>query len=621
MWWLLANPLSLLGLAAIPVVVGIYLFRTRARRREVSSLFLWVDQQKARQGGRRLQKLQTPLLLLLELLAILLMILAAAGPRVRAPSEGEPVVVILDASYSMMAGAENSPRSRAMKKLTDFFNREAGYPVYFISAGDTPRLLGTRAKTPAEAEALLREWTCEEAGSNISAAISLGNSIAPAETRLLIVTDHPPGEEIPEGKIRWESFGLPMGNLAIVHASRRRISGQDKLLLEVANLSRQPRRCLGLLSETETDTPLQKIDELIRPDENIRLRMNLPDDLEAVTVKLAEDPLKIDNRVTVLEPPKKLVRVQIQMRPSSLRDVTEEALAATGLARIVEANPELIITDRASPSDSGAATAASFSTTWRLVIDASEDATPPPAPPETTENTDREETAESRKVTPLVGPFVLDRNHPLTEGLDLDGVVWAADDRLLNWGYPVISAGNIPLVTERNRADGTVLIHLRLVPKLSTVTMTPNWPILFWNLLAWKGAESPGVENPNVPLGSEVVFHPAAGDESLEVIAPDGRRQSLEIRSESVPVGAERVGVYRLEATSGEYAFSVGALSTSESDLTGLSEGRWGGWLDEETIREDYHSIAWWFLLGALGTLALHMVLIAQRPTGIGEQA
>jgi hypothetical protein len=79
--------------------------------------------------------------------------------------------------------------------------------------------------------------------------------------------------------------------------------------------------------------------------------------------------------------------------------------------------------------------------------------------------------------------------------------------------------------------------------------------------------------------------------------------------------------VYRLEATSGEYAFSVGALSTSESDLTGLSEGRWGGWLDEETIREDYHSIAWWFLLGALGTLALHMVLIAQRPTGIGEQA
>jgi hypothetical protein len=150
--------------------------------------------------------------------------------------------------------------------------------------------------------------------------------------------------------------------------------------------------------------------------------------------------------------------------------------------------------------------------------------------------------------------------------------------------------------------------------------MTPNWPILFWNLLSWKARQSPGVESPNVPLDSEVTFHPAAGDRRLEVIAPDGDRQMLDIRGQSVPIPADQVGIYRLQSNSGEYAFSVGALSSGESDLTKLSEGRWGGWLDEKTVREDYRSIAWWFLLATLATLALHMVLIAQRQPTVGEK-
>jgi len=81
--WLLTSPLSLIALAAIPVLVGIYLFRTRSRRYVVSSLFLWIDQQQSRQGGRQISKLQTPLLFFLELLALALLAFAAAGPIMR----------------------------------------------------------------------------------------------------------------------------------------------------------------------------------------------------------------------------------------------------------------------------------------------------------------------------------------------------------------------------------------------------------------------------------------------------------------------------------------------------------------------------------------------------------
>ena len=78
---MLTYPLALLGLAGVPLLVGIYLLRNRFRRQPVSSLMLWLDAREVRQGGTRIRRLQTPLLFLLELLAILLLVLAAAEPR------------------------------------------------------------------------------------------------------------------------------------------------------------------------------------------------------------------------------------------------------------------------------------------------------------------------------------------------------------------------------------------------------------------------------------------------------------------------------------------------------------------------------------------------------------
>ena len=65
-------PLGFLALLAVPILVGIYLLRTRSRRYPVSSLMLWVNQKQAREGGLRVERLQIPLLFLLELLALIL---------------------------------------------------------------------------------------------------------------------------------------------------------------------------------------------------------------------------------------------------------------------------------------------------------------------------------------------------------------------------------------------------------------------------------------------------------------------------------------------------------------------------------------------------------------------
>src|SRR5687767_4447502 len=110
---LFATPWAFAALAAVPALAAIYWLRNRYRRVPVSSLMFWAEQRQAREGGLRVQRLQAPLLFFLELAAILLLILAAAGPSLPSAQGTRSLVVVLDDSFSMQAGGADSPRSRA----------------------------------------------------------------------------------------------------------------------------------------------------------------------------------------------------------------------------------------------------------------------------------------------------------------------------------------------------------------------------------------------------------------------------------------------------------------------------------------------------------------------------
>ncbi|HMF15697.1 MAG TPA: BatA domain-containing protein, partial [Gemmataceae bacterium] len=126
---MLTTPWALWGLLAVPALVAIYWLRKRFRQMPVSSLMLWRDQKEAKQGGFRIRRLQTPLLFFLELLALVLLVGAAAGPSVSMPSAHRPLVVILDDSYSMQAGGDDSPRKLAEKALLEELDRGIRYSV------------------------------------------------------------------------------------------------------------------------------------------------------------------------------------------------------------------------------------------------------------------------------------------------------------------------------------------------------------------------------------------------------------------------------------------------------------------------------------------------------------
>ena len=277
------------------------------------------------------------------------------------------------------------------------------------------------------------------------------------------------------------------------------------------------------------------------------------------------------------------VRVDVRIRDTQIRSLVENALASTDRSVPAIARPELVFVDDTAVSDIS-------SGVWYMYIISEPEA------------------------SAYLGPFVVNQRHPLTEGLSFSGVVWGAGLTETFMGNPIITAGNIPLLTDTERFTGSHELRLRLRPDLSTLQRSPNWPALIWNLLEWRASETPGLDRTNLRLGEAVVLTTELGTESVQIISPDGAIREQPVVDRTINVKTETVGIYELHTDADRYTFASNALYQEESDLTNKATGRWGDWGDTTLRWWGYQSFAWFFLLLAIGILTLHLIL-ANRET------
>ena len=596
--WLLTSPLSLIAFAAIPVLIGIYLFRTRSRRYVVSSLFLWTDQKQSRQGGRQISKLQTPLLFFLELAALALLALAAAGPNMRGENVTHPTVIVLDCSYSMTAGFDgDTPQKRALDDLAKFLRSEQPYPLQFVLAGSEINTISGHATNATEAERMLADWQCHAPTALLDSAIGYATSMSVADVKIMVVTDQLPQVELPVGKIEWRAYGKTLDNMALTGASRVFQGEKDKLLVEATNFSNDTQTLRMTLTAVSSNSVIQNIDEPVSPMSTRRYHLTLPDGILDIETQIAADALPLDNQAVLLPPNRRPVRVAVRNisgnLPESIAVSLRRGLTATGIAQFDELNPEICFSG-------GSLTATEQETPdlpdgcWLMRFYTSLD---------------------ESQTEAFVGPFIIDRTHALAEGLSLEGVVWVAANEVSLPGYSMLAVGNVPLVSEQNRPNRTKYLHLQIRPDLSTLTISPGWPILLWNILQYRASQSPGIRLNNVRLGTVAEFNPFPGDDELRITTPSGETRTMSVRSNWASIPADEVGVYTVRAASGEYRFSVLPLASDESDLTNATTGRWGGWLDQETLESDYRNMTWLPLLLVAAILLLHLSIIATRKT------
>ncbi|HJQ37929.1 MAG TPA: BatA domain-containing protein [Thermoanaerobaculia bacterium] len=313
----LTSPLALLALLGVPALIAIYLFQRRFRVREVSSLMLWDVIRQPASGGRKRERLQLPLTFWLEVLAVILLALAAAGPLLPRWSRSRPVVIVCDDSLSMQAG---DARAKAISFAEGELAKHNFSPVRILVAGATPRF-----------EKDFAQWTATSPSADLDAAIALAASAAGRSALVLVLTDHPPDRPPDPGRIRWQAFGRALPNLGFVSAAR----AGDRVLLEIANDG-------GVVQSTSLRVAGSTMRVEVPPRSRHRVQLNVPGG--AIEATLGDDAAAFDNRVVLLPDRRPPLRVALRVQEETI----ESALRATSRVALEDIHPQLVITDRAT---------------------------------------------------------------------------------------------------------------------------------------------------------------------------------------------------------------------------------------------------------------------------------
>lgn len=576
----LTYPLALLAALAIPVLVAVYFFRTRFRRHPVSSLMLWNQVARPREGGSRVRRLTVPLSFFLELLALLFLVIAATDPRWASGGSRKPLIVVLDDSVSMQARApDGTPREHALREIRNLCRRPDTGLVRFIIAGKTPRVTDSmKPDSPAVAETL-KQWTCFSPASCLDRALSLACEIGQGRSRIAVLTDHrPPAGSFTGDRALWKAFGDPSANAGIVNAARTSGETKDRCMLEIAQYGRRPADVV-LSVDFGPGTPVTRHVLGLQTGAVKRLVFDLPPDTPIVRASLERDALEADNLVALLPAPVRPVKVRTEITHPDLRKAVENALRSTGLQAPAGPETHLLITDRRDAVETRPET-------WIVRI------------------------LGGASAVSYTGPYVMDTGHPLVKGTVWEGVIWGLAGTHPPPGLPVLTVGDSPVISDRLFPSGKHEIQVRMDLSASTLQNTPNWPILFWNLLNWRAAEAGGLSDVNLRLGADAILTLDRITPVVTIRNPDGAETQLKSRTGRIPIDADRPGLYSVTAGTRAYAFACNLLSPEESDLGACDSGSWGRWADTESLKKDYAESAWIFLLLALGTLTGHLFLV-----------
>lgn len=177
----------------LPAILALYILRPRRRQTVVPSTMLWRPVAAELEASRPWQRLQSRLLLWLQLLAAALIVLAAAGPVWFAPASFRSTIVLLDTSASMRAVEEDGTRFQAARE--EVVSLAAGLrgdaTITVIAFDRQPRVVVRDAAGPGDVRRALEELAPSAAAADPGPAFSLARALARQydNPRLVLVSD------------------------------------------------------------------------------------------------------------------------------------------------------------------------------------------------------------------------------------------------------------------------------------------------------------------------------------------------------------------------------------------------------------------------------------------------
>ena len=482
-----ATPLGLLALLAIPAIVAIHLFRRRFPVRSIAGLFLWGVIRQTPEGGGRITRLPITRSLILECVAALTLALILAGARISPAGVSQHLVVLLDDSASMAASATagDSPRDRAVRRvLAELGRLRAGARITLIRSGDRPAILAGPASYIVEARPALDAWMPEAPHHSMALGLRLARELAGRTGTLMVMSDMPAaprGEEHFEGGV-WVALGDRVDNVGITAAQRTTAPEDNRSVVSLTMASNMSAATTRRLSVHAGDNEVLARDLSVPPGAS-SLTLPIPAGLPAVRVALSEDGLRRDNDVMLAEPRARIVAIDNQLPEGRGRDAVMRALdAVSGVTRSASGHLTFI--------DAAALDQPSTTDVWRIGFGRPSPTWVAPGEPKD-----------------FVGPFVLEKRHPLLLGMTLGGVVWTGAAPIASGVVrPIVSTGDQVLagIATGPTFAGRTAILLNIDLDRTNLIRSPDWPILISNLVEMRRQQLAGPERWNYRSGEWV---------------------------------------------------------------------------------------------------------------------
>ncbi len=172
-------PLGLLGLIGIPILILIYIIKTKYTEQTVASTYLWRLSEKFLKRKNPISKLAGIISLILQLFAVTVISLAIAHPILTVPAGADEYCFILDGSGSMNIAENGQTRFDIAKtKIQNVIDESVNGSLYtLIYVGDTTMTVYEKSGDRDLSRLLLSELQPSYSAPDISEALSLSQKL------------------------------------------------------------------------------------------------------------------------------------------------------------------------------------------------------------------------------------------------------------------------------------------------------------------------------------------------------------------------------------------------------------------------------------------------------------
>ncbi|WP_027364820.1 vWA domain-containing protein [Desulfotruncus alcoholivorax] len=556
-WWWLA--------LTVPAILALYILRPRRKQVQVPSTLLWRAVAADLEASKPWQRLQSRLLLWLQLLAAVLLVLAAMGPVWLARASSRDTIVLLDTSASMKAREGDRTRfDQARQEVEDLAaGLRGGSTITVIAFDRQPRVLVRDGSDQREVRLALQNITPSAAEGNVGQALTLAQALARHhdKPRLVLVSDG--GVRLPAGTAATFEFihvGKGDASIAIGSINLRPAGNGQAAQVTVVNLGSQ--EASGVVSlmtgnypagSKKFKLPPGQVQYLLWPDlpAGVSVSAELKPDLPEM------DLLELDNRAWAV-PEQKAKRKILLVTGGNI--FLERALGLLPNSEVYTADAARyrLLTDGEYPYD-------------LTVLDGLSGPLPPGAallldPP-------AGKPVPGLTVGASTGQVELSavQDSPLVKYVDLAGVN-TGNARTLQAGsdwHPDIKSGNNNLFVH-GEVEGKRMAFWSVNLHRSDLPLRPAFPVLLQNTVDWLVPPSLGAPG-QVRPGDEVGIVSPFPATSIVVKAQGGAAEEIAPPFPPSPWVPGEPGLYRViayrEGGSSVHEIAVNGYSSMESDL------------------------------------------------------